>query len=322
MTSLRYALLGISASLLLAGSAVAAPKGADAPLRILVVPYTYAFPHFVYMQTQIDDEAKKLGNITISKADGQLSAPKQIGDIEAALAQGIDGLILAPADPDALAPTVREAIKAGVTVVTIDRPVNNVPEVLANVAADNVLGAQAQGEAVEAAFPKGATIVNLQGIPGDKTANDRNKGVHDVLDKRPELYKFVAQQTARFSRDQGLSVSENLLTGLPDAPQVIVAANDDSALGAAQAVKARKLGDKVAVFGYDGSTDALLAVKKGELAATVDQFPGKQGRTAVRTLVDFIRTGNKPAENNILVKPVAITKANLDTAERIGLVGE
>ena len=120
----------------MASAALAAPKGADADVRILVVPYTYAFPHFVYMQTQIDDEAKKLGKVTVLKADGQLSAPKQIGDIEAALAQGIDGLILAPADADALAPTVREAIKAGVTVVTIDRPVNGVPEVLANVAAD------------------------------------------------------------------------------------------------------------------------------------------------------------------------------------------
>ena len=314
----------LSASLLaLAGSAaLATPKGAGAEVKVLVVPYTYAFPHFVYMQSQIDAEAKTLGHVTILKADGQLSAPKQVADIEAALAQGIDGLILAPADADALAPTVREAIKAGVTVVTVDRPVNGVPEVLANVAADNVAGAEVQGEAIETAFPNGATIVNLQGIPGDKTANDRNKGVHNTLDKKAEVYKFVAQQTARFSRDQGLSVTENLLTGLAETPQVIVAANDDSALGAAQAVKARGLTGKVAVFGYDGSTDALIAVRNGDLAATVDQFPGKQGRTALRTVVDFVREGKKPAESNILVKPVVITKANLNTAERIGTIGE
>ena len=322
MRMLSRPLLVTSALVLAVCAAAAAPKGPGAEVRVLVVPYTYAFPHFVYMQTQIDDEAKKLGHVTISKADGQLSAPKQVADIEAALAQGIDGLILAPADADALAPTVREAIQAGVTVVTVDRPVNGVPEVLANVAADNVLGAEAQGEAVEKAFPNGATIVNLQGIPGDKTANDRNAGVHNTLDKKPDAYKFVAQQTARFSRDQGLSVTENLLTGLEKTPQVIVAANDDSALGAAQAVKARGLTGQIAVFGYDGSTDALIAVKNGDLAATVDQFPGKQGRTALRTLVDFIREGKKPAESNILVKPVAITKANLNTAERIGTIGE
>ncbi|MQT14953.1 substrate-binding domain-containing protein [Segnochrobactrum spirostomi] len=301
--------------------ASAAPKGKDAEVTILVSSLSYSFPHFVFLQEQLEDEASKLGKVKVLRADGQLSAPKQIADIEAALVQGVDGIIIAPADADALAPAVREAIKAGVPVVTIDRPVNGVPEVLANVAADNFKGAIRQGEAIEAQFPKGATIVNLQGIPGDKTANDRNGGLHKALDGKAD-YKFVSEQTARFSRDQGLSVTENILTGLSEPPQVIAAANDDMALGAAQAVDARGLKGKIAIFGYDGSTDALKAIADGSLAATVDQFPGKQGRIAIRTLVDYIRVGTKPAENNILVEPIAITKANLDKAERFGLLGQ
>lgn len=233
--------------------------------------------------------------------------------------RGVDGIIIAPADADALAPAVRAAIAAGVPVVTIDRPVNGVPEVLANVAADNFAGAVDQGEAVAKLFPSGATIDNLQGVPGDKTAIDRNAGVHKALDDKPG-YKFVAEQTARFSRDQGLAVTENVLTGLPQPPQVIVAGNDDSALGAAEAVEARGLKGKVAIFGYDGSTEALKAVRDGSLAATVDQFPGKQGRTAIRTIVDYIRTGAKPARSNILLAPVAITKDNLKDAERVTLL--
>ncbi|WEK52119.1 MAG: substrate-binding domain-containing protein [Candidatus Kaistia colombiensis] len=300
--------------------AFAEPKGKDAEVTILVSSLTYSFPHFVFLQEQLEDEAGKLGKVKVLRADGQLSAPKQIADIEAAIVQGVDGIIIAPADADALAPAVKAAIDAGVPVVTIDRPVNGVPEVLANVAADNLKGAERQGEAIAAQFPKGATIVNLQGIPGDKTANDRNQGVHNVLDKQPDLYKFVSEQTARFSRDQGLSVTENILTGQAELPQVIVAANDDSALGAAQAVEARKLNGKIAIYGYDGSTDALKAVSDGSLAATVDQFPGKQGRVAVKTLVDFIREGVKPANSNILVEPIAITKANLADAERIGTI--
>ena len=300
----------------------AAPKGKDAQVTILVSALSYSFPHFVFLQEQLEDEAAKIGKVKVLRSDGQLSAPKQIADIEAAIVQGVDGIIIAPADADALAPAVREAIQADIPVVTIDRPVNGVPEVIANVAANNVIGAVRQGEAVAAQFPKVATIFNLQGIPGDKTANDRNKGVHQALDGKPDLYKFVAEQTARFSRDQGLSVTENLLTGLPATPAVIVAGNDDSALGAAQAVAARGLKGKIAIFGYDGSSDALKAVQSGDLAATVDQFPGKQGRIAVRTLVDYIREGVKPAKNDILVEPVAITKANLSSAERFPLISQ
>ncbi|HWJ75178.1 MAG TPA: substrate-binding domain-containing protein [Kaistia sp.] len=302
--------------------ASAAPKGKDAPVTIFVSPLTFAFPHFVFLTDQLKDEAGKLGGVKIVVADGQLSAPKQTADLESAIVQGVDGIILAPVDADALAPVVQEAIKAGIPVVTVDRPVNGVPEVLANVAADNFKGAESQGEAVVKAFPDGASIVNLQGIPGDKTANDRNGGAHKVLDAAGSKYVFVAEQAANFSRDKGLEVAENILTGLPEAPKVIIAANDDMALGAAQAVEARGLKGKVAIYGYDGSEGALKAIKSGDLAATVDQFPGLQGRTAVRTLVEFIREGKKPATDNILVAPVAITAANLDQAERVGLIGK
>jgi ABC-type sugar transport system substrate-binding protein len=300
-------------------SASAAPKGKDAPVTIFVSELSFSYPHFVFLHSQLEDEAAKLGKVTVIKSDGQLNASKQIADIEAAIVQGVDGIIIAPADADALAPAVRNAIAAGVPVVTIDRPVNGVPEVLANVAADNFTGAVHQGEALAKLFPNGATIANLQGVPGDKTAIDRNGGVHKALDGKPQ-YKFVAEQTARFSRDQGLAVTENLLTGLAQPPQAIVAGNDDSALGAAQAVEARNLKGKVAIIGYDGSTEALKAVRDGSLAATVDQFPGKQGRTAIRTLVDYIRTGARPAQSNILLAPVAIFKDNLKDAERVALI--
>jgi len=302
--------------------AMAAPKGKDAKVTILVSPLTFAFPHFVFLTDQLKDEANKIGGVDVVVSDGQLSAPKQIADIETAIVQGVDGIILAPVEADALAPVVQQAIEAGIPVVTVDRPVNGVPEVLANVAADNFKGAEAQGEAVVKAFPDGATIVNLQGIPGDKTANDRNGGAHKVIDAAGDKYVFAAEQAANFSRDKGLEVTENVLTGLAQVPQVIIAANDDMALGAAQAVEARGLKGKVAIYGYDGSEDALKSVKSGDLAATIDQFPGLQGRTALRTIVAYIREGTKPETDNILVAPIAITAENLDKAERVGLIGK
>lgn len=320
----RKTILTVASGLAIFAAGVSAlhaePKGKDAEVTVFVSPLTFAFTHFVFLTDQLEDEAKKIGGVTVLKADGQLSAPKQIADIEAAIVQGVDGIILSPVDAEALAPVVKEAIAAGITVVTVDRPVNGVPEVLANVAADNFKGAEAQGEAVRKAFPNGAKVVNLQGIPGDKTANDRNGGVHKVLDADSGKYTFVSEQAANFSRDKGLAVTENILTGLSEVPDVIVAANDDMALGAAQAVEARGLKGKIKIYGYDGSEDALKGVKDGNLAGTVDQFPGQQGRVAIRTIVDFIREGKKPATSDLLVAPVAITPDNLQQAERVGLI--
>lgn len=316
-------------SLLAAASAAALLVAAGAPnqahaedeITILISPLTLAFPHFVFMVDEMRDEAAGMENVTVTVADGQLSTTKQLTDIETAVIQGVDGIILAPVDAAGLADPVRQAIAAGIPVVTVDRPVEGVPEVLTNIAADNFTGARNQGEQIARDFPDGARIVNLQGIPGDQTANDRNAGVHEALDGL-DGFEFVAEQPAGFSRDQGVSVTENILTGLDEAPDVIVAANDDMALGAVQAVDARGLAGQISIYGFDGSSDALQAVRDGTLAATIDQFPGEQGRMAVRVLVDYIRNGTEPESDNILLDPIAITLDNLEDAERIGMIGE
>ena len=131
--------------------------------------------------------------------------------------------------------------------------------------------------------------------------------------------KFVSQNKPDVSTFQGLILA---LQSYWAEQGCVILQPYDMALGAAQAVEARGLKGKVAIYGYDGSEDALKAVKSGDLAATVDQFPGLQGRTAVKTLVTFIREGTKPDSAEVLVAPVAITADNLDQAERVGLIGE
>jgi inositol transport system substrate-binding protein len=125
----------------------------------------------------------------------------------------------------------------------------------------------------------------------------------------------VFQQTANFARDQALSVTEAGLSGLAKPPEVIVCANDDMALGALEAVKARGL--HCEIYGFDALPEALARVKDGSMAATIEQFPGEQSRIALRTAVEFLRDGKRPAQKVVLITPVAITKANLDKAERI-----
>jgi len=98
---------------------------------------------------------------------------------------------------------------------------------------------------------------------------------------------------------------------------VIVAANDDMALGAMEAVRARNL-ENIAIIGFDALPEALAQVRDGGLTATIEQFPGEQSRTAVHILVAHLRDGKEPEAKVKLLTPVAITKDNLDTAERLG----
>ena len=275
------------------------------------------FPFFVHMLKEMKAEVTKTGN-TALEADGQNNAPKQTADVEAALTKGVDGMVIDPIDVNAMAPALGEVVDAKIPVVTIDRRVTGVSGILAHIGADNVLGGEAQGHWVMENYPNGATIINLQGQPGASPAIDRNKGMHNVLDAHKDKYKFLAEQTANFARDQGLSVTEALLVAQPTPPDVIVAANDDMALGALEAAKGRNLQGKIKVIGFDALPEALASIRDGGLAATIEQFPGGQSKLAVDVLTEYLTTGKKPPKDLILLTPIAITKANLDKAERLG----
>jgi len=312
--------LGLAAALGLALVASGPTQAADKHLTILMAVPDLAFPFFVHMIDEGKDEANKLGNIELIIGDGQRSSPKETADVEAAITKGVDGIVISPNDADALAPGLQEAVDAKVPVVTIDRRVNKVPGILGHVGADNVKGGEAQGELIEKLFPNGCTVMNLQGQSGSSPAIDRNKGLHDVLDKAKDKYKIVFEDTAGFDRAKGLTMTESALASMKTPPDVIVCANDDMALGALEALKARNLTGKVKLIGFDALPEALGQIKAGNMTATIEQMPGGQVKGALDTLVSFIREGKKPDQQVTLLTPIAITSDNLNQAERLNEV--
>lgn len=292
----------------------------DAPLRIGFSVPSMSFPFFVHMEKQIRDEANKIGGIELVTLDGRDDTAKQIADTEAVIAEGYDGLIISPRTSDGLADPIQAVIDAGIPVVTIDRNISGptAQNTLAHVGADNVKGGEAQGELILKLFPDGARIFNLQGTPGASPAIDRNKGLHNIIDPVADQYQIIFEQTANFNRNDGASVTENGLSAQDNPPDVISAANDDMALGAIEALKARDLVGKVAVLGFDALPEALLAVQNGELTGTVEQFPGGQARAALNIMVDFLREGKTPEQHDNFLTPKMITLDNLMEAERIG----
>lgn len=308
----RTLVAGVAAAALFGSATVA--LAAD---KILASVPGLSFPFFVHMMNAFKAEIGKQGYEAV-ESDGQVSSPKQTADIEAAIAQGVKGIVISPNEVDAMAPALQQAVEAGIPVVTVDRRVPSVEGILGHIGADNVKGGEAQGNLIKQLYPDGATIVNLQGQSGASPAIDRNKGLHNVLDGDAK-YKIVFEQTAGFARDKGLSVTEAALSGLAEPPKVIVAANDDMALGAMEAVKARNL-TGITIIGFDALPEALAQVRDGGLTATIEQFPGQQSALGVQTLVAFLKDGSKPAEQVHLITPVAVTKDNLNIAERLGEV--
>ncbi len=297
---------------------VVVPASAQDDLIILSSMPDLAFPFFVHMQDQIRDEAGAIGGIELLETDGQSSVPKQTADVETAIVQGAQGIVISPLDVNAMAPAVQQAVDAGLVVVTVDRRVEGVDGIVAHVGADNVIGGMKQAEWVLENYPDGARVFYLEGQPGSGPAIDRKAGAFQVLEEAGDSYEIVFEQTANFRRDEGASVTEAGLAGLETPPDVIIAANDDMALGALEAVRAAEL--EIDILGFDALPEALASINDGGLTGTVEQFPGEQGRTALNIVVNKARDDADPESDLILLEPQVVTADNLMEAERIGEV--
>lgn len=303
-----------------ADAAAEAPAEAPAEGDTLQIGFSIpgmSFPFFVHMEKQFRAAAEEIGGIEVITLDGQDNTSKQAADVESVITQGLDGLVISPRTTEGLAEFIQQAVDAGIPVVTVDRRAEGVNGILAHVGADNVLGGEQQGNSILELFPDGAQIIELLGTPGASPAIDRSQGLHNIIDG-VEGIEVVCQQTGNFTRADGLSVTENCLTGNPGA-QAIVAANDDMALGAVEAMKAAGL--QLPVLGYDALPEALQAIDAGDLYGTVEQFPGEQSATALRTIVDFIRDGTTPESDTIFIAPKMITSDNFAEAERLEEAG-
>ena len=119
---------------------------------------------------------------------------------------------------------------------------------------------------------------------------------------------MVAQQTANWSQDEGFTVMEALLQSNPDVKGVI-AGNDTMALGAQAALLAAGR-DDVIVVGFDGSDDAIVSIKQGELKATSLQPVAEMAIQAAIQADQWIQTGSTGKDEKQSIDMVLLTPEN------------
>jgi inositol transport system substrate-binding protein len=238
--------------------------------------------------------------------------------LRAALNLGVDGIVLDPNDVDALTAATNDVLDAGIPIVTFDRTVRNPHKPIPYFGLDNVAAGTELAKYVINRLPDGARIVFITGKPGGSSANERAKGVRDVIKAAGDKYKVVAEQTGNWSREEALNVTQNILTSLGYTPDAIIAANDDMALGALAAIEQAGIPKgKIVVVGIDGLPEALAKIRDGEMAASV-QFPLMQVRLALEALVAHLHD-HKAIEGKLL-DALVIEKSNLQQADRYSAI--
>ena len=244
-------------------------------------------------------EAKKNG-YTLVYTDAAGSTAKQVTDVRSMIAQKVDVIFLSPREDKPLAPVVKEATRAGIPVILLDR---NIDPALAKAGSDYVtfIGSDfiKEGQRVAQWLIKNnggkKNIIELEGTTGASPANDRKKGFDDAIMKAGG-FKIVASQTGNFARDTGRQVAETLLQAHPEA-NVIYAHNDEMAIGAVAALQAagKKPGVDVLVLSIDGEREGVQMVADGKINYDVECNP-RFGPEAFKTLKGYAAGTKYPAK--------------------------
>lgn len=263
-------------------------------------------PFFVTMANGAEAKAKELG-VSIKVVDAGNDPAKQVTDIEDLITTGIDVLIVNPEDSSSVGPAIQSALDAGIKVIAIDRGVDDA-EIDVYIGTDNVAASEKVGEYLLELLDAEDQIAILEGVPGASSAIERNEGFLNTLEGNIEI---VTSQTANFDRVEGMTVVENMLQANPNI-KAIVAANDEMALGAIEAINAsgRVAGEDILVTGFDANDDALAAVKDGTLLLTVQQKTVAMGETAIEVAIKLFKGETVDAE-----VPVDVTLVDSENVE-------
>jgi ribose transport system substrate-binding protein len=260
----------------------------------------------------IKEAAKEVGVKKLITTNANAELPKQIADIQDMLNQGAQFLIVAPVNSDGLEPALAAAKKKGVPVLTIDRKVTNEPcsDYVAFLGSDFYdQGQRAADQLAEATGGEGKVAI-LLGSSGNNVTDERNAGFKDrVAEKYPDL-EIVAEQTANFARDEGQSVTEQLLQSNPEVT-AIYAHNDEMALGAVTAVRAagKDPGEDIKIVSIDGTRNAVQAIVDGDINAVIESNP-RFGPLAFATAEDFY--AGKEIPEDVIIEDDSYTSENAE----------
>lgn len=234
----------------------------------------------------LDEQFKAAGFETVLTFSDNDSG-RQVNDIQNMLADGVDLLVVAAIDGEALNTAMNEAAEANVPVISYDRLILN-DAVSYYVSFDNYTVGKLQGEFVVDTLDlenAGDKVYNMEftaGDPADNNAGYFYQGAIDVLQPYIDAgtlnvvsgqIDFDTVATEQWSTDTALERAQNVLSSYyADGTQldVWVCSNDSTALGVAQAVTSDYKGtNSVLITGQDGDEANLKNIVDGVQTMTV-----------------------------------------------------
>jgi LacI family transcriptional regulator len=224
-----------------------------------------------------------------------------------ALADGTDGLIIAPGDPAALRPWIRRAAQRKIPVACV---VTDAPDSqrLTSVTADSATVGAVAGEFLSRCVPAGGAVAFFTGWLQTQDHSEKLRGFRASLAAFGSL-REAAVVEAHDDEREGYRRALNLLKDHPELKGLYV--STVNSLPVLKAAQERGRIDDLVIVTTDLFPELVGSIRDGKVAATVYQRPMTQGRLALRAVYQFLLDGTCPPPR-IKVVPHLVMRSNVD----------
>ncbi|WP_298750158.1 sugar ABC transporter substrate-binding protein [uncultured Serinicoccus sp.] len=260
-----------------------------------------------WLANEMQSEADTYDDITLDVFDGQANDEIENTQIENAIANNYDAIIVQANNGEAQRPYIQQSVDADIVTITTNPRVDDIEGASSVDASPYDQGAGVAELAVEE-IPENARVVVLNGPGGNFHSTERRNAWEEVFfAERPDV-EIVAEDIANWNKDEALTLMEDwvLANGEIDA---IISMNDNMAAGALEAVRGDSAYDDILAYGVDGTPEATLLIEDGLMTATTLQDASELAELNMSTVHDLL-TGAEDEVNVDIGNPV-ITQDNV-----------
>ena len=314
MKQIRKAAFGI-ATLLLLLVILSCGGGTDGTTRIAVIVKATDSDFWHAVRTGVESAAIEYNvSVTFEGPDSEEDYQTQNRMIADAVSRGVDVIVLSTIDYDQTADAVKDAVRHGVKVITVDSNVNS-DLVSQFIGTDNYeAGVAAAKAAVDFTPPDGSKIrIGLVNYMTD-TANGRRReaGFRDHIASIGNA-EIVASVTADSNEESATDCAKQLLQRYPSI-NVLVGFNEWMTLGVGNAIRDLGKADSVRGIGFDSNVISVGMLETGEMNALIVQNPFAIGYLGVRNAAR-LAGGGDIGDRVISTAMTTVTKENLFDAD-------
>ncbi|MBU1837532.1 MAG: ABC transporter substrate-binding protein [Alphaproteobacteria bacterium] len=235
----------------------------------------------------------------------------QVSLVENAINRGVSAIVLAPSDPEALAPVVKRAFEAGIPVAIIDSMLaaGNEAYYQTFLSTDNcAAGELAAQTMIDAAGSTGKVAV-MSYVAGVGSEIGRVGCFSDYLAKNSDL-EIVGPFYSQSQMATALNQTTDILAANTDLVGIF-GVNEPTAIGMGRAIEQAGKAGQLTAIGFDGNADLQDMVKSGTLLATAVQGSFQMGELGVQAVMGVL--AGETIETFIDTGVVMVTKDNIDS---------